>query len=320
MPLFSPNYQRPGPGVPKNAPKKKGIPRFFEILGRDFADIWKASTLTVLCLVPVSAVFSLMWIFRQYLGMLLIGLVAYIIASIPVGPALCAAQSIISRAVRDEPCFFWHEYKKAWKSCFKQGVPMGIVISLLFGAGCMALGMLVMSDAPSAGMLALLLFSLLVQTGVWLLVTLQMVYMNVPAWGLLRNGLLIFFGRAKRTLPASLLTLAILLGLYVLLGPWLFPLPLIIGVPGLLLVAADMWMWPPMDELFHLEQRLTARREARARGEEDPEDTFVSARQVPDGSSPEESGTPEADGTDSTDGADDAEGGAPKAPAEDDAE
>ncbi len=33
------NYDRPGPGVDKNAPKKKGVSLFFELLGRNISKL-----------------------------------------------------------------------------------------------------------------------------------------------------------------------------------------------------------------------------------------------------------------------------------------
>lgn len=265
MSFFRPDYSRPGPGVPKNAPQKKGVARYFEILGRDFADLWKANLMTVLCLAPAMFVFLNLWLMRQYLGVLLVGTVLYLVASIPVGPALCALQSIVTRAVRDEPFFFWHEYKKAWKNNWRQGIPLGIFISLLYGAGCLALALYFNREEFSVAVLILFLFSLLVQTGLWMLVTFQMVYMELPALGLIRNSILIFFGRARRTLPAALLVFCVLLVSFIILGPGLFPLALVMGMPVLVLLAADMLLWKPIDELFSLEQRLGQRREERAR-------------------------------------------------------
>ena len=40
MGLFTRNFDKPGPGVSPDAPRKKGAARFFEILGRDFSTIW----------------------------------------------------------------------------------------------------------------------------------------------------------------------------------------------------------------------------------------------------------------------------------------
>ena len=54
MGLFTRNFDKPGPGVSPDAPRKKGAARFFEILGRDFSTIWLAGILAVCRLPPVS--------------------------------------------------------------------------------------------------------------------------------------------------------------------------------------------------------------------------------------------------------------------------
>ena len=48
MGLFTRNFDKPGPGVSPDAPRKKGAARFFEILGRDFSTIWLAGILAML--------------------------------------------------------------------------------------------------------------------------------------------------------------------------------------------------------------------------------------------------------------------------------
>ena len=37
MGLFHQNFDKPGPGVSPNAPRKKGAARYFEVLARDFS-------------------------------------------------------------------------------------------------------------------------------------------------------------------------------------------------------------------------------------------------------------------------------------------
>lgn len=53
MGLFTRNFDKPGPGVSPDAPRKKGAARFFEILGRDFSTIWLAGILAMLGGLPV---------------------------------------------------------------------------------------------------------------------------------------------------------------------------------------------------------------------------------------------------------------------------
>ena len=52
MGFFNRNFDRPGPGVDKNAPRKTGPARFFEVVGRDGGSFFKASLLCLLGFIP----------------------------------------------------------------------------------------------------------------------------------------------------------------------------------------------------------------------------------------------------------------------------
>lgn len=52
MGLFSFNYAKPGPGVSKDAPKKKGVFLYFELLGRKFFKLMQVSWLYCLTSIP----------------------------------------------------------------------------------------------------------------------------------------------------------------------------------------------------------------------------------------------------------------------------
>ena len=47
------DYNKPGPGVDKNAPKKKGFVRFFEIYFRKFWRLATANLLYILVSIPI---------------------------------------------------------------------------------------------------------------------------------------------------------------------------------------------------------------------------------------------------------------------------
>ena len=59
MKLFSRNYDRPGPGVSKDEPRKKGLARFFEVLFRDFFDLVKLNVIFLICIAPAAAAYIL---------------------------------------------------------------------------------------------------------------------------------------------------------------------------------------------------------------------------------------------------------------------
>ena len=50
--LFSFSYNKPGPGVSPDTPRKRGVARLLEVLGRDMGPFFKAGFLAVLGALP----------------------------------------------------------------------------------------------------------------------------------------------------------------------------------------------------------------------------------------------------------------------------
>lgn len=258
MGLFSPNFNRPGPGVPKDAPPKKGFARFFEILFRDYSTMFKANLLFVLCCIPLTLIITFGFIFREYLGMILIAAVLYLAASCLIGPMLVSVHAVVVKMVRDEPGYMWHDFKKAWKSNLKQSVPAGVMLCALLLVEVVAL-LFYMAQNMSFGfvMVGIVLFCILVVVTCGLLVFLQILFIDLPLGGMMKNALFMMFGFTKRTLPAGLVVCV--LGALLIL---FFPLTLILilaGAPVMVAVIADMWAWPAMEQAFQISERQKAR-------------------------------------------------------------
>lgn len=155
---FLPNYDREGPGI---APRKTGLPRFWETLSRDFWDVFRAGLLALAGCLPflVGAAFSL------HSHVLLFAPVCGLLGGAIAGPELCALADTILRGLRDEPGFWWHTYKRAWKRNARAsllpgavgGLLMSMQVFLLFHAGALEL-----SAGAGAGLAAGLLLVLAV--------------------------------------------------------------------------------------------------------------------------------------------------------------
>lgn len=284
MGIFSQNFNRPGPGVPKNAPKKKGIARYFEMLFRDFSTLWKASMLLSICMIPMLVVIFLLFapLFDYFvsgnvasllpLSMILIFILLIGVSGMLLGPALCACHSVILKIVRDEPGFFWHDFKKAWRSCWKQSYLISAVFSMLIALDFVSLCLFFGGSHQNATdgltstlLLGCIVLSLVIFFGVWFISCLQIVFMNIPTAGVLKNSLLLLFGRLPRMVPATLIHIVFLLACFLWMP--LAPIIFLIGVPGLIMLWTDMLAWPPMDEVFKLEEQLKELREKELSGE-----------------------------------------------------
>lgn len=99
------NYEKEGPGISKNAPKKKAFIVFFETFFRNF---WKFITINLV----------------------------YIIMSLPVvtsGLAAAGLTNIARNIGRDKHSFGLSDFFETIKKNWKQALPTGIILAFLYG-------------------------------------------------------------------------------------------------------------------------------------------------------------------------------------------
>ena len=98
MSFFQQNYDKPGPGVERDTPRKTGLARIVEVISRDFFSFWKASFLLLLSCIPL--------ILGVYLALLnsnaVLMLLAAALGGVVAGPQLCGIADTILRSLRDE--------------------------------------------------------------------------------------------------------------------------------------------------------------------------------------------------------------------------
>lgn len=245
---FFPHLDK-APEEGREMPRKKGVARLWELLGRDFLSFFKAGFLALAGAVPfiVGVIFSLTS------HVLLFAPLAGLIGGLAAGPQLCGLADTILRALRDEPGFWWHRYKRAWRRNARASLLPGALggallstqIFLLFHAGALGISL-----ATGAALIAGFLLVLGLSVYVWPLLAL----MELPLSLLIKDAALLFLGR----LPRSLAALAIE-GAYWGVVIWFFPLAVSLlpltnlwlpTVPALLLV------YPGIESSFHIEEQL----------------------------------------------------------------
>ncbi|MGN0603996.1 MAG: YesL family protein [Oscillospiraceae bacterium] len=110
MSLFGFNdYTKAGPGVAKNAPKKKPFFEFFELYFRKFWKLIQLNLLTVLFCIPV----------------------------VTLGPALAGMTKVLRNYRLEKNAFIFHEFWKGFSKNLKQSLPVGL-LDLLFTVSAMA--------------------------------------------------------------------------------------------------------------------------------------------------------------------------------------
>ena len=112
-----------GPGVEKDTPRKTGVGRFFELVGRDMSGMFLANLLTCIGFLPV--------ICLVYIGFLMNNLTVMIVSAIAggilAGPALAGVYDTVLRALRDEAGYWWTTYRRAFRQNFKASILPGIL-------------------------------------------------------------------------------------------------------------------------------------------------------------------------------------------------
>ena len=144
MGLFSFNYSKPGPGVDPNAPKKRGIFLFFELLGRKFFKMFQAMWITTAFSLPYLILMFLFvtGIFGGYfmrainslapagvlasedvtlLMILLCGFTTVLVYILwGSGPASAGFAYITRCFTREEHAWIWSDFYDKFKENFKQ--------------------------------------------------------------------------------------------------------------------------------------------------------------------------------------------------------
>ena len=148
---FLPNYDNPGPE--RDLPRKTGIFRLWETLSWDFWDLFRAGFLALLGCAP----FLLEVAYSLSAHVLIYAPAAGLLGGAIAGPELCGLADTVLRGLQDEPGFWWHTYRRAWRqnagACLLPGAVGGCLLStqvfLLFHAGALGLNM-----AAGAGLAA----------------------------------------------------------------------------------------------------------------------------------------------------------------------
>lgn len=242
---FLPNHDNPGP----ERDRKTGIFRLWEMLSRDFWDLFRAGFLALAGCAP----FLLGIVYSLSVHVLIYAPVAGLLGGAVAGPELCGLADTVLRGLRDEPGFWWHTYKKSWarnaKACLLPGAIGGALLStqvfFLFHAGVLELNTIT-GAALIAGVLLVLALSLYLWP--------QLALMELSFPQLVRNSALLFLGQ----LPRSLGALAIVAGYLGLSARfYLFALPLLpvinLWLPAL---PALFLIYPGINKNFQIENRL----------------------------------------------------------------
>lgn len=106
--FFRKDYSKPGPGIDPNAPEKKGILRFFEILQLECMTLVKLNLIFIISCIPV----------------------------ITIPPAIFAMNQVIRKMMLDQPVLCFYDFRTAFKNYLKRAyIAFFLVASMLIISG-----------------------------------------------------------------------------------------------------------------------------------------------------------------------------------------
>lgn len=206
------DYQTAGRGVAKNGPKKKPFFKFWEIFAGKF---WKLFTVNLIYF-ATSGMLSLL------AGFLLASQTRnpyFLLFGIPFiilfGPATAATMQVMRKFVLEKPIFLWDEYKKTFKSNFRQSLAVGIFDVVFFGAffyGIFFYGEVLTND-PSPGNYALFIVSIAIACYFYMAhfyIYLEIVSLTLPMGKIIKNALLLTIMGIKGNIITFVVSIAAL--------------------------------------------------------------------------------------------------------------
>ncbi len=249
-----------GPGVDKNTPRKTGILRFFEVVGRDLTGMFLASFLACLGFVPGICIV----LFGFASGSLVVMAAGAVIGGAIAGPCLAGVYDTVLRALRDEPGYWWSTYRRAfrqnWKNSILPGIFYGLIITLqvslvYFCVTMPARGVQVGTGIWVGAILNLIVFHMLF-TYMWP----QVVLLNQPFHQTLVNSLLCMLGFLPHALAASLLQI-VFWGIVILTMPLGVVLMVLLGFWFTTEICCQM-ITGDLERVFHVEAQIRAKKDA----------------------------------------------------------
>ena len=253
--LFGREYMPEGAGISPDTPRKKGVARLVEILSRDLDGIFLSGALALLACVPAAVLVGI----ALWLGSLPLCLLAAAAAGWLVGPALTGLCDTILRALRDEPGFWWHTYKRVWKQNFKSSLVPGVVFTLLWTLVAYAAFVLPQMTTVSEGVALVLLLDMVLLLTLGSYFWMQNALFDAPISKKLSNCVRMLLG----FLPRTALSAAFQLGYWLLMAAVIPRCAFIFLLTGLWLpnLLAMMATYAPIEKSLHLEEQIQARRE-----------------------------------------------------------
>lgn len=261
MGLFpSANDFKDGRGVNKDTPRKTGLGRFFELVGRDMNGMFLANLLTCLGFIPV--------ICLVYIGFLMNSLpvmvVSAVVGGVLAGPVLAGMYDTVLRALRDEPGYWWTTYRRAFRQNFKASILPGIlycvVVTLQIFIVYFCFSMLAQGVNVGTGMWVAAVLNLVVFHMLFAYMWPQVVLLDQPFHQTLANSIRCMLAFLPHALAASIVQI-LFWGLVILCMPLGLLLMIVFGFWFTCEICCQI-VSGDLERVFHVEEQIRAKKDA----------------------------------------------------------
>ena len=261
MGLFpSANDFKDGRGVDKDTPRKTGLGRFFELVGRDMNGMFLANLLTCLGFIPV--------ICLVYIGFLMNSLpvmvVSAVVGGVLAGPVLAGMYDTVLRALRDEPGYWWTTYRRAFRQNFKSSILPGIlycvVVTLQIFIVYFCFSMLAQGVNVGTGMWVAAVLNLVVFHMLFAYMWPQVVLLDQPFHQTLANSIRCMLAFLPHALAASIVQI-LFWGLVILCMPLGLLLMIVFGFWFTCEICCQI-VSGDLERVFHVEEQIRAKKDA----------------------------------------------------------
>ena len=255
MGLFpSANDFKAGKGVEKDAPRKTGVRRFFELVGRDMNSMFLANLLTCLGFVPVISLVYIGFLMNNLPVMLISAAVGGILA----GPVLAGMYDTVLRALRDEAGYWWVTYRKAFKRNFKASILPGVlycvVVTLQIFLVYFCFNMLYHGTNVGVPLWVATVLNLLVFQMLFAYMWPQIALLDQPLSLTLKNSINCMIAFLPHALAASIVQI-LFWGVVILCMPLGLLLMLVFGFWFVTEVSCQI-VYGDLDRVFHIEENI----------------------------------------------------------------
>ncbi len=228
------NYEKPGPGIDKNAPKKKGLALFFSVFFRKFFPLIKANILYFLVSLPFLAVLFF-WIAPQFVDLFFDGnmegvdpslhnmfnmvFCGLLFNSFGSGPAAASYSYVVRSFLREEPIWLVSDGFDKFKENFKQSMALVVIdCVILFVVGVALRYYFTRGSALAVMIFAVLMIAYLIYAMAHRFMYQIMVTYECKLIDVIRNGLIMTMAKLPICLLLMVITGAICIAIFGLLG------------------------------------------------------------------------------------------------------